>query len=233
VPPTELFCPTSVLSLFCGRAGPDAVVPAMKRQLPPEGMATERMRPHFDLTRATYRLLDSRILEVAAKSLDQDLAHPLVEWLGTFSNLREAAVRTVACPEDEVLVTLKEPTPFTSTQGSDVVLAVGDRKVATFTFRLDLTVELGRTTVAVRQGAIDELVVALLRASALFTLEAWPKPLWKPAPISLPDVHLDVRPAFVVPLVTLPSPRGPAEQETPRPLGERPPVPGSRRTARP
>jgi hypothetical protein len=229
---TELACPTSVLTLFCGDADTD-VVPTMKRQLPSEGMASSRLRSRFDLMRATYRLLDSRILEAAAKSLNQDVAGPLVEWLSTFQNLREAAATTVTSSEEEVLVTLKEPTPFTSTQGSDVVLSVGDNKVATISFRLDLKVEFGKTTVAVRHGAIDEIVVDLLRASALFTLEAYPKPLWKPAPVSLPDVHLAVRPAFVVPLVTLPSPRGPAEQETPHPVTERPPVPGSGRAPRP
>jgi hypothetical protein len=224
---TELACPTSLRTLFCGEEGADAVVSSMKSQLPSGGLATERLRSRFDLTRATYKILDSRILEAAAKSLDQDAAKPLVEWLGTFHNLREAAARTVTGTDQEELVTLREPTPFTSTQGTDVVLSVGDTKVATISFRLDLKVELGKTSVVLRQGAIDEIVAEVLRASALFTLEAYPKPLWKPEPVALPDVHVTVRPPFVVPLVTLPSPRGPAEQETPRTVTERPPVPSS------
>jgi len=224
---TELASPTSLRTLFCGETGADAVVATMKRQLPSEGLATGPMGSRFDLTRATYRILDSRILEAAAKSLDQDFAQPLVEWLGTFQNLREAAARTVTGSDQEELVTLKEPIPFTSTQGTDVVLSVGDTKVATISFRLDLTVELGKTSLVVRQGAVDDIVAEVLRASALFTLEAYPKPLWKPEPVALPDVHVSVRPAFVVPLVALPSPRGPAEQETPRKLTDRPPVPSS------
>jgi hypothetical protein len=204
----------------------------MKRQLPSEGMATGRLRPRFDLTRATYKLLDNRILEAAAKSLDQDVAGPLVEWLGTFHNLREAAAKTVTGTEQEELVTLREPTPFTSTQGSDVVLSVADNTVATISFRLDLKVELGKTSVVVRHGAIDEIVVDVLRASALFTLEAYPKPLWKPEPVALPDVHLAVRPAFVVPLVSLPSPRASVGEDTPRPVSGRPPVPSSGRSPR-
>jgi len=230
---TELACPTSLLTLFCGETGADAVVPIMKGQLPPDGLASGRMRSRFDLTRVTYRILDSRILEAAAKSLDQDFAKPLVEWLGTFHNLREAAARTVTGSDEEELVTLKEPIPFTSTQGTDVVLSVGETRVATISFRLDLTVELGKTSVVLRQGAIDEIVAEVLRASALFTLEAYPKPLWKPEPVALPDVHLTVQPAFVVPLVALPSPRGPAEQETARTVTERPPVPSSGRSPTP
>jgi hypothetical protein len=223
---TELACPTSLLTLFCGETGADAAVRSMKRQLPADGLATEGVRSRFDLTRATRKILDSRILEAAAKSLEQDAAKPLVEWLGTFHNLREAAARTVTGTDQEEMVTLKEPTPFSSTQGSDVVLSVGDTKVATISFRLDLKVELGKTSVVLRQGSIEEVVAEVLRASALFTLEAYPKPLWKPEPVALPDVHLTVRPAFVVPLVTLPSPREPAEQEAPRTITERPPVPG-------
>jgi hypothetical protein len=229
---TELAVPTSLRTLFCGEEGADAVVSSMKRQLPSSGLATESVRSRFDLTRATRTILDSRILEAAAKSLDQDAAKPVVEWLGTFHNLREAAARTVTGTEEEELVTLREPTPFTSTQGSDVVLSVGDTKVATISFRLDLTVELGKTSVVLRQGAIDEIVAEVLRASALFTLEAYPKPLWKPEPVALPDVHLTVRPAFVVPLVTLPSPREAVEQEIPRTVTERPPVPSSERSPR-
>jgi hypothetical protein len=228
---SELACPTSVLSLFCGGTGSDSVITVMKSQLPSEGMATGRLRSRFDLTRATYKLLDSRILEAAATSLDQDVAVPLVAWLGTFHNLREAAAKTIAEPDEEELVTLREPTPFTSTQGSDVVLSVRDTTVATVSFRLDLTVELGKTSVVVRRGAIDEIVADVLRASALFTLESYPEPLWKPEPVALPDVHVAVRPAFIVPLVTLPSPRLAADEGTPRTLSERPPVPGSGRTS--
>jgi hypothetical protein len=94
-------------------------------------------------------------------------------------------------------------------------------------------VELGKTSVVLRQGAIDEIVAEVLRASALFTLEAYPEPLWKPEPVALPDVHLTVRPAFVVPLVAIPSPRGPAEAETAQAVTERPPVPTSGRSTKP
>jgi hypothetical protein len=227
MPTTELAYPTSVLSLFCGETDTDAVVASMKRRLPSDGMAPGRLRSRFDLTGATYKILDSRILEAAAKSLNQDVAAPLVEWLSAFHNLREAAAKTLAGTEKEVLVTLKEPTPFTSTQGSDVVLYVGDEKVATITFELELKVELGKTSVAVRHGTIEELVCAVFSASASFTLESYPKPLWKPEPVSLPDVHLAVQPAFVVPLVRVPRPRESAEQP-PRRAANRPPVPGRR-----
>ena len=73
MPTTELARPTSVLALFCGGTDLRAVVDSMRRRLPGDGLSTARMRPRFDLTRATYRLLDSRILEAAATSLNQDV----------------------------------------------------------------------------------------------------------------------------------------------------------------
>lgn len=224
---TELACPTSVLKLFCGEQDADAVVQVMKRRLPDDGVARGRLGGRFGLVGATYKLLDSRILEAAAKSLDQDVAVPLVTWLSRFQNLREAAAKTGAGTADEVLVTLKEPTPLTSTQGSDVVLYVGNDEVATISFELKLEVELGKASVAVRHGRIEEVVFAAFRASVTFTLEGCPKPLWKPDPLTLPDVHLAVDPGFAVPLVQVPHPREPAEQR-PRRAADRPPVPGRR-----
>jgi hypothetical protein len=232
VPTTELARPTSVLALFCGGTDLGSVVDSMRRRLPDEGLSTGRMRPRFDLTRATYRLLDSRILEAAATSLDQDVAEPFVQWLSRFQNLREAAVKAAPGTDGEELVVLKEPTPFTSSQGSDVVVWVGDDKVATVAFHLDLKLEIGKTSVAVRHGAIEEVLFAICSATASFTLEGCPKPLWKPEPVALPDVHLRLDPPFAVPLVEVPRPRSTSDQAPPRPAQKRPPVPGKHRQRR-
>lgn len=210
MPTTELTSPTTVLGLFCGETDPDDVVATMARRLPSEGLTQGPIGRRFDLTRATYRLLDSRILEAAAGALQQDVAMPLVTWLATFQNLREAAAKTIAGGVD-VVVVLKEPTPYTSAQGSVVSLYVGENKVAAVTFRLELRVELGKTSAAVGHGAIEEIVCALCCASASFTLEGCPKPLWKPEPVALPEVRIPVRPPFRVPLVAVPRPRQPSE----------------------
>jgi hypothetical protein len=222
---TELSYPTSVQELVCGEHDRDEIVAMMERRLPPDGVTAGRLRGRFSLMRATRRLLDSRVLEAAATALDQDFAKPLVEWLSNYQDLREAAAKTVADADQQVLVVLKKAAPFTSTQSSEVRLYVGDDTVATVEFKLDVKVELGETSVAVRHGAIEEFVCAVARASASFTLAGYPKPLWKPEPVSLPDVHVAVRPAFVVPLVKLPRPRQPGEQSAPRPVTQRPPVP--------
>jgi hypothetical protein len=232
MPTTELTSPTSVLGLFCGETDADAVVASMARQLPAEGVTPGRVGRRFDLMRATYRLLDSRILEAAATALQQDVATPLVKWLATFQNLREAAAKTNS-GADGVVVELNEPTPYTSSQGSEVSLYVGDDKVATVTFRLELKVELGKTSASVSHGAIEEIVCAVCCASALFTLEGCPKPLWKPDPVSLPDVHIPVQPAFRIPLIPVPRPRQPSDQPGPRATTGRPPVPGKGRAPTP
>jgi hypothetical protein len=172
------------------------------------------------------------VLEAAATALDQDVAKPLVEWLSTYHDLRVAAAQTAGEADHQVLVVLKRATPFTATQNSEVALYVGGEQVATVAFQLEVTVDLGETSVAVRHGAIEEFVCAVARASVSFTLSGYPKPLWKPEPVALPDVHVAVRPAFVVPLVELPRPRQSPEQSRPRPVTARPPVPGRTRTPR-
>jgi hypothetical protein len=200
MPTADPVSPTSVQTLLCGEADRDAIVATMARQLPSEGLVAGRLRHRFDLTRATYRLLDSRILEVAARSLDQDVGKPLAEWLAKYQNLRKVAARTIADPsEGEEVVTLTDAHPFSSTQRSQVSLYVRDEKVATVGFRLTLTVELGGISVAVRRAAIEELRCWVVKASATFTLDDYPKPLWKPKPVDLPEVHLAIRPPVGVP----------------------------------
>jgi hypothetical protein len=223
MPTTELASPTSVQTLLCGEADKDAILATMARQLPSEGLAAGRIRHRFHLTRATYRLLDSRILEVAARSLDQDVGKPLAEWLAKYRNLREVAARTMADPSggDEV-VTLTDAHPFSSTQRSQVSLYVRDEKVATIGFRLELKVELGGISVAVRRAAIEELRCSVVKASATFTLDDYPKPLWKPEPVALPEAHLAIRPPVGVP--HLPMPR-PGEAPAPQRTTKRPPAP--------
>jgi hypothetical protein len=232
VPTTELTWPTTVKELMCGEADRDAIIATMERQLPDDGVAAGRLGGRFSLARATYRLLDSRILEAAAASLEQDVAEPLVGWLANFQNMREAAAKTLG-GDDEVAVTLKKPVPFTSKQAVLVSLSVGGDKVASVAFRLELTIELGETSVAVRHGAIEELVVAVCCASASFTLDGCPKPLWKPEPVKLPDARLVVRPPFRLPLVPVPRPPQESDRLDERPAAQRPPVPGRHREPQP
>jgi hypothetical protein len=222
VPTTELTWPTTVKALMCGEADHEAIVTTMERQLPDQGIAAGRVGRRFSLARATYRLLDSRILEAAAASLEQDVAEPLVGWLASFQNMREAAATTLG-GDDEVAVTLKKPVPFTSKQGVSVSLSVGGDKVATVAFRLELTIELAETSAAVRHGAIEELVLTVCKASASFTLDGCPKPLWKPEPVEIPDAHLVLRPPWRIPLV--PVPRSGSAEMPPQRTAVRPPVP--------
>ena len=223
MPTTELTWPTTVKALMCGEADREAIVTTMERQLPDEGMAAGRIGRRFSLARATYRLLDSRILEAAADSLEQDVAEPLVGWLASFQNMREAAAKTLGGDDDEVAVTLKKPVPFTSKQGVSVSLSVGGDKIATVAFRLELTIELAETSAAVRHGAIEELVFTVCKASASFTLDGCPKPLWKPDPVEIPDAHLVLRPPWRIPLVPLPRPA--SGEMSPQRTAVRPPVP--------
>jgi hypothetical protein len=227
MPSTELVSPVSVQTLLCGEADRDAIVETMARQLPSEGLVAGQVRRRLDLTRLTYRLLDSRILEVAARCLDQDVGKPFAEWLAKYQNLREAAAKTVTGPSDDEVVTLTDAHPFTSTQRSEVSLYVRDEKVATIGFELALKLELGGIAVAVRHAAIEEVRCSVLKASATFTLDGYPKPLWKPEPVALPEVHVAIRPPVGVPYIPVPrAGEPPALQRT----TQRPPVPLGKRS---
>ena len=224
MPAIELTYPTSVLGLFCGDGSTRDVLSSMTDQLPSRGLAAPKVRRRLDLLQATCRLLDSRILESAATVLDQDIARPLVAWLAAYQNLREAAAKTLA-GEEVAVVVLEEPVPFTTSQDVDVAVVIDDDEIARFAFRLEVRVDLGKVSVAVRHGAIDEVVCALAGATASFTVEGSPKPLWKPEAVSAPEVHLAVRPPFAVPLVEVPRPRRPAAPP-PQHSAQRPPMPG-------
>lgn len=198
------------------------VTAVMTGRLPRGGLAADRLRGSFDLARATTRLLDGRILEAAVGALDIDVTRPLVEGLARFRELREAARRSRSDPSSpETTVVLLEPHPLSSTHGSEVVMHVQGRPVATFAFELSLRLELGETSVVVRSGAITGVVGEVCSLSASFTASGLSSPLWEATAPKL-SVQVAVRPPVEVPLVTAP------DVPEPRRTVERPPVPGRR-----
>jgi len=220
---TELSYPTSVRAVLGRDVGTDALVAGMAGPLPREGATAPRLRRRFDLTRATWRLLDSRVLAAAVEILDLDVAKPLVGWLATYERLRRAAERSRAPAGKEVTEVLVPPYPLTITDHLAVAIRFDGVEVAEVGFGLTVTLKLGETSSVVRHGAIEEVVCEACRIAAVLTLDGWQPALWKPEPIALP-MRLVVRPPMVVPLV--PAPRG-ADPGTRRETA-RPPVPGIR-----
>jgi hypothetical protein len=212
-------CPTGVLALIGADAG--AVRDAMAANLPPGGIASTRLHRNPLLT-ATYRLLDSRILAAAVGCLDQDVAKPVAEWLSRYQNLRRAAATTLDDPAATETVLLKEPHRLAATRTSEVRLTVKGQQIAAFPFTVAITLDLGQTSVTLRNGAIEEVeCVAATLAAALSFADVSP-PLWERSAPDL-ELRLPVRPAVHVPLV--PVPRGPAPVAgRPRPPA---PVPGA------
>ena len=212
---TALAVPTSVRTLVAGGAPPAALTGAMAAGLPTGGLAARAMGARRSLTRATWRLLDSRILAAAAEVLDVDVAGPLVTWLSRIQRVVDAARTTIADPRTPEMVEVLLPArPFTHSEGLTVTVAVERVVEATLRFRLDVTAELGETAVVVRRGTIPEVVCDVLTVRASLSLTAWPEPLWEPDPVALPKVHLAVRPPVPVPLV--PVPRPPARERAAR-----------------
>lgn len=219
----ELVFPTSVRTLVGPDVDTDALVTGMTDRLPPEGVAAPRLQGRFDLRRATWRLLDSRILAAAAEILDLDVARPLVDWLATYERVRRAAEKTLTYSE-EVTEVLLPPYPLTITDHLAVAVRIDGAEVADVDFGLTVTLKLGETSAVVRHGAIEEVVCEACRVAATLTLDGWQPPLWEPEPVVLP-VRLVVRPPAVVPLVLAPRSADPG----PRRATARPPVPGTRR----
>ena len=216
---TEIAVPTSVRALLAPGAPTRSPAAAMAVHLPSRGMAARRMGKQYSLAAVTWRLLDSRVLAAAATLLDVDIAAPLVTWLGRYERVVAAARTTIADPQKPEMVEVVLPArPFTHSEGLTVTITVEESVTATLRFRLDVSAELGETSVVVRAGAIPEVVCDVLTVTGSLSLVGWPTPLWKPEPVALPQLHVTVRPPILVPL--LPPPRvrpAPAGAGRPRP----------------
>jgi hypothetical protein len=204
---TESPNPTSLRALLGGDADPRSVVAAMSEDLPAGGIAQPAMKGRKRLLGVTYRLLDRRILEYAARSLEQDLAAPLARRLAVVGDVRDAAAATLAEPGTTRVVELGVGWPLTAKQTLTVELRAGAERLASATFVLEVTAELGETSVAVRSGAIEELICTVLSVSASLSLEDLAPPLWRPERIDLQALHLPVQPPLRVPLVPVPRTR--------------------------
>ena len=184
----------------------------MGERLPADGIAAQVL-PGTRLRRATYRLLDSRILAAAVEILHLDVAKPLVDWLAGFDRLRTAATTTLTDPEQpELTEVLAPPWPVTVTDHLAVSVRIDGREAADVRFTLEVTMELGETSAVVSGGAITAVVGDACTVTASLRLDAWPTPLWAPDPVSLP-VRVTLTPPVRIPLV--PVPRSPATTRSP------------------
>lgn len=193
----------------------DELVPTVAARLPASGLAEPELRKRgFDLLGATYKLLDSRILEAALSCLDQGVARPVAECLARYGDLRTAAAKTLEDPDHREVVDLWAPAPLTSEQQVGVTLTADGTTVAVIRFQFTLTAQLLKIAAAVTAGAVEELICQTWSLSAELSLESWPTPLWTSGKVQLPDLRLAVRAPIRVPLV--PVPRPPSEPSTAR-----------------
>lgn len=227
-PRLTIRCGTRLLAAT-GMEDREALVAGLAHGLPNGGLAARSVPRRFDLTRATTRLLDSRIVEVAATALDGDVSGPLVDGLKRFGEVRKAALRTRGDPTvPEETVVLLEPYSLVYEHDTDVALFIDDVKEASIPFSLTLTMKLGQTSVVVRHGAMTKLVIEAASLTASFTAVGVSPPLWEGTAPAL-SVDLDLRPPVEVPLVAESEAAGPTIQPTgvplPRRTTKRPPVP--------
>jgi hypothetical protein len=190
---------TTVRAVAFGSGTDDALIAAMAANLPRRSIAAANMTDERALPQSTYQLLDRRILAIALRFLDEDLAVPFLTGLGKYRALLKAAHDTRANPEQgEVLVTLADPHRITSTQHPYVALVIDDREIARVSFEISLVFGLFETAVAVRRGAIESVECEACSLTIILSLVGWTEPLLH-REVQLP-VRLPVRPPMMIPL---------------------------------
>lgn len=120
-------------------------------------MASAPMQRAAAMPASALRVLDSRILTTALGFLDTDAGALLVEGLTQVQALIKASRDTRAAPGESAVTNLIRPHTMTSTQRPHVALLVDDHEIARVDFELNVKFEIGKTSVAVRYGAIESI----------------------------------------------------------------------------
>jgi len=190
---------TTVRALAFGSGTDDALIATMAANLPRRSIAAANMSDERALPQSTYRLLDRRILAIALRFLDEDLAVPFLAGLAKYRALLKAAHDTRANPgQGEVVVTLVDPHRITSTQRPYVALVIDESEIARVSFEISLVFGLFETVVAVRRGAIESVECEACSLTIILSLVGWAEPLLHRT-VQLP-VRLPVQPPMRIPL---------------------------------
>ncbi|MFC7446288.1 hypothetical protein [Rhodococcus daqingensis] len=152
---TEIVPRSTLRGAVFGQQSDDALTSRMKPHVPPTGMTPARVTAARAVPRSALRLIDSRILSTALRFLDQDPCPLLLSGLKRFQALTAAARVTAAAPGREEVVMLVDPYRVISVHRPEVALLIDGTEVARIAFDLRVAFGMGKTTVAVRLGAID------------------------------------------------------------------------------
>jgi hypothetical protein len=197
--PIELSQPTTARALAFGDGNDQALLSAMRANMPQGGIAEAKLRDRRALQPASYRLLNGRILENALGFLNEDISAPFLAGLSKYRALTKAARDSLADPkQSEVLLTLIDPYQVTSNQKPYLALVVDDYEIARVTFEVSFVFGMFHTAVVIRRGAIESVESDACSLGVTLTLEGWQQPLLK-RDLRI-RLRLPVRPPIRIPL---------------------------------
>jgi hypothetical protein len=196
---TELSQRTTARAVAFANSSNDILARQMTANVPRNGIAVANLPRQHPLPQPAYRLLDSRILNVAAQFLDEDLSVPLLAGLSKYRALVKAAYDSLADPKNaEVMVSLIDPYEITSTHRPYLALVVDSNEIGRVAFEIKLIFGMFETSVIIRRGAIELVECNSCALAITLSLVGWDQPLLHRA-MQLP-VRLPVRPPVVIPL---------------------------------
>lgn len=197
--PTELGQPTTARALAFAGGSDEALLSAMRANMPRGGIAEAKLGDRRTMQPASYRLLNGRILENALGFLNEDISAPLLAGLSKYRALTKAARDSLADPQhSEVMVTLIDPCQVVSTQKPYIALVVDDSEIARVAFEISFVFGMFQTAVVIRRGAIESVESEACSLGVTLSLEGWQPPLLK-RDLQL-RVRLPVRPPIPIPL---------------------------------
>ncbi|MEU5842233.1 hypothetical protein [Rhodococcus sp. NPDC047139] len=144
------------------------------------------------------RIVEKRILTTALGLLDEDPGPLFAKGLGTLQNVMTAARATRADPGTQVVENILDPYRIPVRRPARVTLFVEEHESACIDFELSVVFTMGRTSVSVRNGAVEFIECEAGTINVSLSLAGTVPPLLQ-RKASFP-VRWDVRPPIVIPL---------------------------------
>ncbi len=175
---------TAMSVLFEPDGSPDPATSALTKAVIDSGATSLVLRAARRLSSSTLRMVDGEVALMARRLLDVDLGGVLIGAWRRYTDLTDAARRTVASPgSEEVLVLATHRISTTHSPGVD--LRLDGRRVHTFEFRLAAVLDVTGVAAVVREGGLVALQGGECEGSMSLFLEeerlAEQRRVWEPA----------------------------------------------------
>jgi hypothetical protein len=191
-------------------------VELLARSLNEQGLSPSTIQGLRKLSGAALQAVNHEIATVAGGLLNLDLGDVLMSGWRKYTNLTEAAERTLASPGSEEIVALATHR-VSSTHHPSVELLVDGIKVHTFVFELNVVFDLTGVAAVLRRGNLVALRGGECVVTATLTLEGTPLELSRKGRIDLALVVALHRP---IPLVRQGRHTPASRLNRPAPLGQ-------------